>query len=154
MHLFLLGLRDRRVDRGGGRGTAVRAVAGAPPVPPDGADDGSVALARPRLGSRCAPYGSREFDCHDGDVDLIADEVDTDRTTRITLEHRGCTPAAVAKLDGWMALGTPLLMMTDQGKVHLYGPDGAVTNLDPSGREGRDDPPHDRRGRRRGASRP
>jgi hypothetical protein len=73
------------------------------------------------------------FESHDGDVELVAEEVDTDRATRITLVRAGCTPAAVAKLDGWMALRTPLLMMTEHGFVHMYGPDGAVTNLSLAG---------------------
>ena len=130
MHLFLLGCAI---------GALIAAVVAVPLVAPwpvrlrylltTPATDPFHWLAPvPRLEMRAVRL--TEFDCHDGDVDLIADEVDTDRTTRITLEHRGCTPAAVAKLDGWMTLGTPLLMMTDQGKVHLYGPDGAVTNLD------------------------
>lgn len=85
----------------------------------------------PRLEMRAVRLSA--FECHDGDVELVADEVDTDRTTRITLVRQGCTPALVAKLDAWMALRTPLLMITDHGHVHVYGPDGAVTNLSLAG---------------------
>ena len=130
MHLFLLGCAI---------GASIAAVVAVPLVAPwpvrlrylltaPATDPFHWLAPTPRLEMRAVRL--TEFDCHDGDVDLIADEVDADRATRITLEHRGCTPAAVAKLDGWMTLETPLLMMTEHGKVHLYGPDGAVTNLD------------------------
>lgn len=69
------------------------------------------------------------LECREGDVEISVEEIDTDRTCRVTLERAACAPAAVAKLDGWLALGAPLLMMTDHGQVHVYGPDGAVTNL-------------------------
>lgn len=66
---------------------------------------------------------------HDGAVEISIEDTDTQRATRATLVRAACAPGAVAKLDGWMALRTPLLMMVDQGHVHLYGPDGVVTNL-------------------------
>ena len=41
-----------------------------------------------------------------------------------------CTPSVIAKLDGWSALHTPLLMIIDDAhNAHVYGPGGCVTNL-------------------------
>jgi hypothetical protein len=81
----------------------------------------------PRLNMRavrlCAVESRR------GDVGLAFDEIDAGENARITVEHSTCGPSALATLDGWMALRTTLLMITDHGHAHVYGPDGAVTNL-------------------------
>jgi hypothetical protein len=81
----------------------------------------------PRLDMRVVRLSALE--CREGDVEITVEELDTDRTSHFTLARAGCAPAAVAKLDGWMALRTPLLMITDHGHVCVSGPDGAVTNL-------------------------
>lgn len=69
------------------------------------------------------------LECHDATVEISIEEIDTHRAARVNLVRAACAPAAVAKLDGWMTLGTPLLMLAEHGHVHIYGPDGAVTNL-------------------------
>jgi hypothetical protein len=73
------------------------------------------------------------LDSHDGDVEITLEEIDTPRASHTSLVRAGCVPAVVAKLDAWMALDTPLLMMTDRGHLHVYGPDGAVNNLSRAG---------------------
>jgi hypothetical protein len=69
------------------------------------------------------------LECHDATVEISIEEIDTHRAAHFELVRAACAPLAVAKLDAWMALGTPLLMMTEHAHVHIYGPDGAVTNL-------------------------
>ena len=69
------------------------------------------------------------LESRDGTVEISIEEVDTHRAVRVTLVRTACAPAVLAKLDGWMALRTPLLMMADDGHFHMYGPDGVVTNL-------------------------
>jgi hypothetical protein len=73
------------------------------------------------------------LESHEGVVEISVDEIATHCTTRITLTRAGCPPAALAKLDGWMTMRTPLLVIKEHGHVHLYGPDGAVTKLAPVG---------------------
>ena len=61
-------------------------------------------------------------------VDLTLEEVDAVRA--MVLSRDGCVPSVVARIDGWSALHTPLLLIVDQaGGVHLYGPDGAATGF-------------------------
>ncbi len=81
----------------------------------------------PRLDMRAVELVSVEADL--GRVELVVQDLDGDRGYRRTLAGTACAPATVAELDGWMALRTPLLMIVDQGLAHVYGPDGAVTNL-------------------------
>ena len=64
-----------------------------------------------------------------GDIDCAVEEIDGDRASSVKLVHAGCVPGAVAKLDAWTAQRTPLLMIMDHGHAHMYGPDGAVTDL-------------------------
>jgi hypothetical protein len=73
------------------------------------------------------------IECHEGDVEISIDETGTRRTSRITLTRAGCPPVALAKLDGWLAMRTPLLMVKEHGHIYVQGPDGAVTNLTPVG---------------------
>ncbi|MGO9873092.1 MAG: hypothetical protein ACLPVY_04760 [Acidimicrobiia bacterium] len=61
------------------------------------------------------------------DVELVFAEIDTGHNVGITLRS-AYLPGAVAQLDGWMARRTPLLLIND-GHAHVYGPDGAVTDL-------------------------
>ena len=69
-----------------------------------------------------------------GGVELVAEEVGTREPRRVSLTRVHCAPAVVAELDGWAATRTPLLMIVDDDDaVHLYGPDGAVTNLSRAG---------------------
>ena len=47
------------------------------------------------------------------------------------LTRESCPPFVVAKLDGWSATRTPLLMVVDDDRdTYLYGPDAVVTHLD------------------------
>ena len=63
-----------------------------------------------------------------GRLELVLGDGMTER--RSHFEVPGCVPARVAILDGWSALRTPLLLMADEeGRQHLYGPSGAVTDL-------------------------
>jgi len=64
----------------------------------------------------------------DCDVELVFAEIDTGHNVGITLRSV-YVPGAVAQLDGWMALRTPLLLIMDDGHAYVYGPDGAVTDL-------------------------
>jgi hypothetical protein len=73
------------------------------------------------------------LESHNGDVEIAVEEIDTHRASHISLVRAGCVPAVVAKLDAWMVLGTALLMMTDDGHIHMFGPDGAVNNLSRTG---------------------
>ncbi|HEY5172745.1 MAG TPA: hypothetical protein VIK54_13540 [Acidimicrobiia bacterium] len=67
-----------------------------------------------------------------GHLDLVVDETGNGRSARrIALIRDGCVPSEVAKLDGWLATRTPLLMIVDEdGDTHLNGPDGVVAHLD------------------------
>jgi hypothetical protein len=69
------------------------------------------------------------LESRDGDVEITVEETDTHRSSHISLVRAGCAPGAVAKLDAWLALGTPLLLMTDLGHIHVFGPDGAINDL-------------------------
>jgi len=64
-------------------------------------------------------------------VDLLVEEPGAGSASRCS--HLVCdvgTPAVTAQLDGWAAVDTPLLLIVDDDhRAHVYGPDGAVTNL-------------------------
>lgn len=84
----------------------------------------------PRLNLRAVTVASVVVD--NGRVDLTLEEVDVVRAT--VLSREGCLPSDVARLDGWSAVDTPLLMIVDEeadaaGRVHVYGPDGSVTGF-------------------------
>jgi hypothetical protein len=66
-----------------------------------------------------------------GHVVVVVDEIDAGEVPRrATLTRDGCPSSAVARLDGWEALHTPLLVIADEGdRVHVYGPDGGVTGF-------------------------
>lgn len=81
----------------------------------------------PRLDMRAVKL--RAVESHHGDLELALDDLDTGQSSRVTIANSACVPSVVSKLDGWMALRTTLLMIMDHGDAHLYGPDGAVTNL-------------------------
>jgi hypothetical protein len=81
----------------------------------------------PRLDLR--PVRLSAVESEHGDVELVFEEIGTGHQSRIALARSACAPSALAKLDGWMALRTTLLMVMDHGHAHVYGPDGAVTNL-------------------------
>jgi hypothetical protein len=81
----------------------------------------------PRLDMRAVKLVSVE--AKHGGVELAVEDLDGDRASRRTLARTSCPPHAVAELDGWMALRTPLLLMVDGELVHVYGPESAVTNL-------------------------
>jgi hypothetical protein len=66
---------------------------------------------------------------HHGDVEVAFDEMGAGRTSVMTCAGAGCPPAAVAQLDGWMALRTTLLVTMDHGHVDVYGPGGGVAGL-------------------------
>jgi hypothetical protein len=65
-------------------------------------------------------------------VEIVVDESGASpRFRRQRLMRDACPPAVVAKLDGWSATHTPLLLVVDEDRrTHLYGPDGFVTDLD------------------------
>ncbi|MDQ1460482.1 MAG: hypothetical protein QOI08_1966 [Actinomycetota bacterium] len=67
-----------------------------------------------------------------GHVEIVVDESGgSDRFRRRRLMRSAAPPAVVAKLDGWSATHTPLLLVVDEARcTHLYGPDGVVTDLD------------------------
>jgi hypothetical protein len=102
----------------------VRYLAAAPAFDPWlGADLGLT----PRLDMRAVKLVNVEAD--HGGVELAVEDIDGDHGSRRTLARTSCPPHAVAELDGWMALRTPLLMIVDRELVHVYGPESAVTNL-------------------------
>jgi len=50
--------------------------------------------------------------------------------SRATVSRRDCGAGELAKLDGWQAAHTPLLVVIDEDhSVHLFGPDASVTDL-------------------------
>jgi len=89
----------------------------------------------PRLEMRAVTLSALEI--HHGDIEVAFDEIGGRRMSVIRFDRSGCAPWVVATLDGWMALRTPLLMMTDRGQVHIYGPRDAVTELTIAGVESR-----------------
>ena len=102
----------------------VRYLAAAPAFDPwFGLDLGMT----PRLDIR--PVKLVSVESNHGGVDLAVEDLDGDPRSRRTLARTSCPTHAVAELDGWMALRTPLLMIVDRELVHVYGPDRAVTNL-------------------------
>ena len=69
----------------------------------------------------------------DGRVELTVDERARGRDAQPEVFTRECSPAVVAQLDGWSAVHTPLLMVIEEdGRVHLYGPRSSVTDLIPA----------------------
>jgi hypothetical protein len=66
-----------------------------------------------------------------GRVEVVVDEIGPGEVPRrATLTREDCPAAAVAQLDGWESLHTPLLVIADEdAQVHMYGPDGAVTDF-------------------------
>ena len=63
-----------------------------------------------------------------GHLEVAVDEVGA--TRRSLLASEASQPAVIAQLEGWSVLRTPLLMVIDEEhRAHVYGPDGAVTNL-------------------------
>ena len=83
----------------------------------------------PRMALREVTVAGVEADR--GHVELVVDEQRAGCARHCTLSRDACVPAVVARLDGWSATHTPLLMIVDDlGDTHLYGPDGAVTHLD------------------------
>ena len=66
-----------------------------------------------------------------GHVMLRVEELGCGTSPGLILSRDGCAPAEVAQLDGWAALDTPLLMITDDdgAAVHLYGPCSSLTNF-------------------------
>jgi len=85
----------------------------------------------PRLDMRPVRLCAVESDY--GDVELALDEIDTGHRSRVIYARAASVPSVLARLDGWMALRATLLMIVDHGHAHLYGPDGAVTNLSLAG---------------------
>lgn len=66
-----------------------------------------------------------------GRVELVVDPAGArGASRRCALTRSGCSPSDIAMIDGWCATRTPLLMIVDEGgDAHLYGPDGALTQL-------------------------
>jgi hypothetical protein len=83
----------------------------------------------PRFQMRAVTLASVEAD--QGQVELTVDELGARHHARsIVLTREACAPGVVAELDGWSASNTPLLMVIEEdGSVHLFGPRTAVTNL-------------------------
>jgi hypothetical protein len=81
----------------------------------------------PRLEMRAVKLSGVEI--HHSDVEIALGEMGTVRTSVVRFAGAAAVPSVVAKIDGWIARRTPLLMMTDAGQVHIYGPDDAVTEL-------------------------
>jgi hypothetical protein len=71
------------------------------------------------------PCSVERKDC---DVELVFAAIDTNHNACITFRS-AYVPGVVAQLDGWMALRTPLLLITDEGHAHVHGPDRAVTDF-------------------------
>ena len=97
----------------------------------------SVPAIDPRLGTGPLPrHELREVrvaaveTCR-GQLELAVEEVGAGHNHRRTaLVRDACEPAVIARLDGWAVLDTPLLLIVDdERRAHVYGPDGAVTNL-------------------------
>jgi hypothetical protein len=68
-----------------------------------------------------------------GHVDLVVDETGAGVSGHggRVLSRDACAAAVVARLDGWSALHTALLLIIDEKhRVHLYGPDGSITDLE------------------------
>ena len=102
----------------------VRYLAAAPVFDPwHGLDLGLT----PRLDMRAVKLVSVE--ANNGGVELAVEDLNGDHASRRTLARTSCPPRAVAELDGWMTLGTPLLMIVDKELVDMYGPESGVTNL-------------------------
>jgi hypothetical protein len=68
-------------------------------------------------------------ECHRGELELVVHDLADPSTGRVTLAASTYTPGALAKLDAWLALRTPLLMLIDPEGVAVHGPDGALNNL-------------------------
>ena len=80
----------------------------------------------PRLSMRVVVVEA--VDVCESRLELVLADGMTER--RSSFEVPRCVPARLAMLDGWSALRTPLLLMADEeGRQHLYGPNGAVTDL-------------------------
>ena len=62
---------------------------------------------------------------------LIADETACDRVAgRYLLVAGACPPGLRAKLEGWVAVRTPVLLLRDNAGLHLVGPDGGLPVLE------------------------
>ena len=70
-----------------------------------------------------------EVECHAGALQIFVRGLADERAADVTLTASACVPGTLAKLDGWLALRTPLLMVIDQGDADVYGPDGELKAL-------------------------
>jgi hypothetical protein len=66
-----------------------------------------------------------------GRVELVVEQAGVaPASRRRALTRDSCVPAVVAQLEGWSTTRESLLMVVDEnGDIHLHGPDGVVTYL-------------------------
>ena len=83
----------------------------------------------PRLDMRVIRLESVEVAAGHLELGLV-EEGGRRATSRATVSRPEFAAGEVAKLDGWMAAHTPLLVVIDEDhSVHLFGPDASVTDL-------------------------